>query len=106
MLDEARREVHDPERTAWRLERGLQDVGVLDVALGPEHAVRGPRDEAASRLVVQQGREDRLRVEARQAAPHHIPAPPYQGGELAVADQAEVLEAHGSNIAAISCFSN
>ena len=50
--------------------------------------------EAAAPLLVEQRAEDRLRVEARQPAPHHRAVPVDQRGVLAVAQEPEVVEAH------------
>jgi hypothetical protein len=95
VLQEARGEIEHAEGAVRPAEGGLEHVGVLAVALLAARAV-GPADaEAAAALLVQQAREERLGVEARQAAPHDLAARVDQRRELAVADQAELLEAHG-----------
>jgi hypothetical protein len=77
---ETRREVVDAEGPVARIAPASGGAGA---------------QEPAARALVEQGREHRLGVEARQAAPDHAAVAPDEGGELAVADEAAILEPHG-----------
>ena len=68
---EARGKVDYSESSLGSLEPGLKDVAVLLVALRPGAPIGGTDGEAAAVGLVQERAEDRLGVEARQAAPHH-----------------------------------
>jgi hypothetical protein len=94
VLDETRREVANPERTARCIERRLEDVGVLDVLQRADLASGGSNEELAAVLRVEERREDRLGIEAGKATPHDGAASIDERRELAVADQSEVFESH------------
>src|SRR5262249_32089337 len=105
VLQEPRHEVDDAERAVGAVGRGLEHVRVLEIALLAARAVGGAYLETTTRLLVEQARENRLRIELRQAAPDDLAALGHQSGELAVPDQSEVLETHGGNLADADCSS-
>src|SRR5687767_13346165 len=81
----ARCEIDDADRAARRLDRGLEDVGVIDVGLTACRAVsRGDSESAA--IGIEQLAEDRLAVEPGQTTPDDIAARVNQRGELAIAN--------------------
>ncbi len=96
VVQEARREVDDAEPAVGGREDRLEDVGVREVALAARARLDGAHLEAPAAGLVQQRREDRLGVESREATPADVSPVRDERRELAVADETEILEPHGS----------
>jgi hypothetical protein len=88
---EARREVEHAKGTRVCSKERRQDVGVLEIALAAGLATSGLDDETAAIPLVEERREDRLGVEARQAAPHDAARALHERRALTVTDQPHVL---------------
>ena len=69
-----------------RAARGITVVGLDQTTPASIPAFGRPDQEPAAFFGIQQTGEDWLGIEARQAAPHHLSAPMYQCGKLAVPD--------------------
>ncbi len=100
-----RHEVQHPHGTRVRLPRRLQHQRLSHI---PTRALPVPRRRRypppAVRLITQQRRETRGRVEVRQAQPVHRPVPVHQGPGVQVTDERVVLDpmvvsaAHGPRL--------
>ena len=91
------REVDHAERTLGRAERGLEDVGIEQVALRTQVVAVGSNREFAPIVTIEQRSEHRRRIEAREAAPGHRTVGTDQCRVLAIAYESKVLEAHCGN---------
>ena len=87
-LQDARREVVDLEAAVRRLDLGAHHVGVADVAAVGAPVLDGLERPRAAALLIEQPREDRRAVEARQAQPVDAGVGSDEGEDAAVADRA------------------
>jgi hypothetical protein len=86
VLLEARREVDDAKPAAGRLEDGLEDIGVVQIALRSGRPISGA-DQKGPAVRVQQSAEDRLGIEPGQATPDDGAGSLDERRALAVADE-------------------
>jgi hypothetical protein len=94
VLEESRGKVENPEGALVAAEGRLEDVRILEISLFAGRPVDSADSEATTVRMVEQRRKNRLRVEARQAAPDDIAGPFDERRELTVTDESQVFQPH------------
>ena len=93
-LLEARREIDDLKFSSRRVKGGFEYICIVDVRLLAAPSLGRADQESSPIACIEERRKQGFGIESRQAAPDNISGAFDQRGKLAVADDADIFEAH------------